>query len=499
MRLDPDTCYRALQTRDLRFDGQFFTAVRTTKIFCRPICPAPTPKLQNCQFFSSAAAAHAAGFRPCLRCRPELSPDLLGYITTATTVNRALNLISTGALDHGDAEQLATRLGVSERHLRRLFHGHLGVSPLAVAQTRRILFAKQLIDQTTLPLTDVAMAAGFGSIRRFNAALRHTYQKSPTQLRRSQSETPTAPTTMPELQLKLPYTAPYDWNAVVQFLAARQIIGVEVITPGCYRRTIELEGQHGVVEVRPVKDEHYLLATIRFPKVSVLHQIVERLRRLFDLRANVTEIAADLQTDTCLQPLVTARPGLRIPGAWDGFELAVRAILGQQISVAAATTLAGRLVQIYGVPLQSNSETPDLAVVFPSPEILAIADLTQIGLVRSRARAINALAAEAMRDPDLLTHSSSLETAIQRLCQLPGIGEWTAHYVAMRALREPDAFPASDLGLLKAMAALGQPVSKPELADYAQRWRPWRAYAAMQLWMMNVEDLSDQPLPIQNI
>jgi AraC family transcriptional regulator of adaptative response / DNA-3-methyladenine glycosylase II len=492
MLLDPDTCYRALQTRDSRFDGQFFTAVRTTKIFCRPVCPAPTPKRENCQFFSSAAAAHEAGFRPCLRCRPELSPNLLGYITTASTVNRALGLISEGALDEGSIEELATRLGVGERHLRRLFHEHLGVSPLAVAQTRRILFAKQLIDQTSLSMTDIAMASGFGSIRRFNHALRQTYQKSPSELRCSRVESLIE---TPELQLKLPFTAPYHWSALVDFLMARRIAGVEAITPASYHRTIAFEGQHGTVEVQPINDEAYLLATIRFPKISALSAIVERLRRLFDLRANVTEIAAHLQSDIHLQPLIVALPGLRVPGAWDGFEMAVRAILGQQVSVAAATTLMGRLVQTYGVPLQMESQTSDLAFVFPNPETLATADLTQIGLVRSRAEAINALAAEVAHNRDLLTHCSSLETAVERLCQLPGIGEWTAHYIAMRALREPDAFPATDLGLLKAMAALGQPVSKAELSNYSQRWRPWRAYAAMYLWMSNSHWMSNSPYP----
>lgn len=485
--LDQDTCYRALQTRDSRFDGRFFTAVRTTKIFCRPICPAPTPKRENCQFFASAAAAHEAGFRPCLRCRPELSPDLLTCITTATTVRRALRLISEGALDQDNTEALATRLGVSDRHLRRLFDQHLGVSPLAVAQTRRLLFAKQLIDETTLPMTDIAMAAGFNSIRRFNETIRKTYQKAPRELRRLQVETDAANAAEVPLQLKLPFHPPYHWAALVQFLTPRLTSGVEEITTEYYRRTIALEGKHGMVEVRPMPGANYLLAQIWFPQVSALPQIVERLRRLFDLHTNSTEIAAHLQTDARLQPLISTLPGLRIPGCWDAFELAVRAILGQQVSVAAATKLASRLVASYGTPFHSegHEHCPELLFVFPQPAILAAADLTGIGLPPNRAQAISQLAAKVAAEPSFFSQFPSLEAAIDQLCQLPGIGAWTAHYIAMRALREPDAFPATDLGLLRAINHLDPTVSKAAFLDVSQAWRPWRAYAAMYLWMMN--------------
>lgn len=484
MMLDPNTCYRALQTRDARFDGRFFTAVRTTRIFCRPICPAPTPKLENCQFFTSAAAAHEAGFRPCLRCRPELSPDLTAYITTASTVNRALRLIAEGALDESNVETLATRLGVGDRHLRRLFDQHLGISPVAVAQTRRLLFAKQLIDQTTLPMTDIALAAGFNSLRRFNAAIHQTYQKAPRALRRLQVEASTD--SVPEIQLKLSFTPPYDWATLVQFLMMRQTAGVEVVTPLCYARTIELEGHHGIVAVHPIQNTNSLLANIRFPKVALLSQIVERLRRLFDLHVNIAEIAAHLQTDPRLSPLVVAHPGLRIPGAWDGFELAVRAILGQQISVAAATTLANRLVQTYGEPLrlEGNLNLPALQFVFPQPEVLVTADLATLGIMPTRANAIRSLAAAVAENP-ILTQFASLDEAVQHLCQLPGIGEWTAHYIAMRALREPNAFPFSDVGLLRAMEKLGERVSSRALLNISYGWQPWRAYAAMHLWMMD--------------
>jgi AraC family transcriptional regulator, regulatory protein of adaptative response / DNA-3-methyladenine glycosylase II len=481
------TYYRALQTRDRRFDGRFFTAVRTTKIFCRPVCPAPTPKPENCEFFSSAAAAMGAGFRPCLRCRPELSPDLTPYLTTASSVNRALRLIGEGALDHDTVEALANRLGMGARHLRRLFVQHLGVTPIAVAQTRRILFAKQLIDDTALPMTDIAMAAGFGSIRRFNTAMQATYQKAPRDLRKLRVEpTSAAQDIQPEIQIKLPFHPPYAWEALVRFLQPRVTAGIEVITPDAYCRSIALAGQQGLVTVRPLPGAPYLLAQIRFPQVSALGQIVERLRQLFDLRANVGLIAAHLETDPDLRPWVKALPGLRVPGCWDGFELAVRVILGQQVTVAAATRMAGRLVQRYGEPLQWATEglaTEGLAYVFPTPASLAEADLTQIGLTSQRARAINVLAAQVAADPDFLTRTD-LDGA--QLCALPGIGPWTASYIAMRALREPDAFPASDLGLLKAMARLmgrpNQPLTQVELLQRSQAWQPWRAYAAMYLW-----------------
>lgn len=486
MMLNFETCYRALQTRDARFDGRFFTAVRTTGIFCRPICPAPTPRPENCQFFTSAAAAHEAGFRPCLRCRPELSPDLLSYVTTASTVNRALRLIGEGFLDEQSVVGLANRLGVGDRHLRRLFDQHIGVSPVAVAQTRRMLFAKQLIDQTTLPMTDVAIAAGFKSLRRFNAAMLATYQKAPRELRRLQVTEQS--TQVAEIQLRLAFQPPYHWDALVHFLKPRLMTGVEQITSTYYGRSIELEGAQGAVLVQPVPDANYLLAQIRFPKVTALSQIVERLRRLFDLSANVNEIAAHLQTDRSLAPLVAALPGLRIPGAWDPFELAVRAILGQQVSVSAAATLASRLVQRYGKPFcleglgESWPESIKLAALFPNPEILAEADLTEIGVTSARARAIQALAAKVAIDRQFFQTLGDLEAAVAQLCELPGIGPWTAQYIAMRALREPDAFPAGDLALRR---ALDQSLSPQELEARSQVWRPWRAYAAMHLWMMN--------------
>jgi AraC family transcriptional regulator of adaptative response / DNA-3-methyladenine glycosylase II len=481
MNLDSDICYRAIKTRDARFDGQFFTAVCTTGIYCRPICPAPTPKQENCRFFPSAAAAQMAGFRPCLRCRPELSPGLSALVGTTSTVVRALELIAEGALDQGSVAVLAARLGVGDRHLRQLFAQHLGTSPSAVAQTRRLLFAKQLIDETSLSMTDVAIAAGFASIRRFNEVIQQTYQKPPKELRRLTTQNSTKP---PEIKLKLPFSPPFNWAALVHFLAPRATPGIESVGNDYYRRSIVLDGVQGAIEVRPVQGQNYLVASICFPKVTGLTQIVGRLHRLFDLNANVAEIAAYLQPDPKLSLAIAALPGLRIPGAWDNLELAVRAILGQQVSVAAATTLAGRLVETYGEPLalEGISWGEALRFVFPRPEVLATADLSSLGIPRPRAFAIASLAAAVAQDPDLLQPCQNLEDTVQKLCKLPGIGEWTAQYIAMRALREPDAFPATDLGLLRSIEKLGYPMTKAQFSETAQAWRPWRAYAAMYLW-----------------
>ncbi|MCG8365441.1 MAG: DNA-3-methyladenine glycosylase 2 family protein [Pseudanabaenales cyanobacterium] len=485
MKLDHDICYRAIQTRDARFDGQFFTAVRSTGIYCRPVCPAPTPKPENCRFFSSAAAAHEAGFRPCLRCRPEVSPELRSQLEMTSTVARGLSLIAEGVLDEGKVGDLATQLGVSDRHLRRLFTQHLGASPLAVAQTRRIHFAKKLLDETSLSIADVALASGFTSLRRFNDVMRQTYQRTPRELRKHLTAGKGGFDSA-GITLKLPFSPPYNWAAMARFLTPRATPGIETVGPDYYRRTLAIEGAHGIVDIRPFAEQSHLVANIQFPQVTGFSQIVERLRRLFDLGAKAAEIDAHLQTSPYLGQSVAVLPGLRVAGAWDAFELAVRAILGQQISVVAATTLAGRLVKTYGDPLaiaDGTAASSDLQFVFPTPTVLAHADLTEIGLTRTRARAISALAAAVVKTPNLLQACTDLEETVQTLRQLPGIGEWTAHYIAMRALHEPDAFPATDLGLLRAMGSDKTPITKTQLLEIAEAWRPWRAYAAMRLWL----------------
>jgi len=480
--LDHNACYRALLTRDSRFDGRFFIAVTTTGIYCRPICPARPPKLENCLFMPSAAAAQAAGFRPCLRCRPEAAPELAVWRGTANTVARALKLIDEGALDEGDVETLAGRLGVGGRHLRRLFQHHLGAAPVVVAQTRRLLFAKALLADTALPMMEVALAAGYGSLRRFNAAMRRSWDRPPSALRRA---TKSSPPNGGGVTIRLPYQPPFDWPALVGFLGPRSIPGVEAVEGDCYRRTIALGGRHGVVEIRPAARANQLEATIRFPVVAALGTIVHRLKRQFDLDADAIAIGAHLAADPLLAPLVAARPGLRVPGAWDPFELAVRAILGQQISVGAATVLAGRVAAAYGAPLLLEDGGPvpaDLSHVFPAPAELTGADPGVLRVPRARAATIAGLAAVLAREPDLLAPILPLDETVARLCKLPGIGPWTAQYVAMRALREPDAFPSGDLGLRKAAATAEGVPSIKELEARSDAWRPWRAYAAIHLW-----------------
>ncbi len=485
MKLDGDVCYRALLTRDARFDGRFFIAVRTTGIYCRPICPARPPRRENVTFYGTAAAAQEAGFRPCLRCRPECSPDLAAWRGTANTVSRALALIADGGLDGDDAgvDQVALRLGVGGRQLRRLFRQHLGASPIAVAQTRRILFAKQLIHETRMGMAEVALAAGFGSVRRFNDTFRRLYGRPPSALRRQGGDEVARRAVAAPITLRLSYAPPYDWDAMIEFLAARAIAGVEVVTPTAYRRTIALDGRHGTIEVTPAAGRPALAVTIRFPNVRALPLIIARIRRLFDLAADVAAITTQLAEDPRLASLVAARPGLRVPGAWDGFELAVRAVLGQQITVVAARRLAAKLVAVHGEPLAVPDEPGGLTAVFPTPEHLAAVDLATLGMPRARAATLSALARRVAADPRLFDREPDLDAAVARLRALPGVGEWTAQYIAMRALREPDAFPAADVGLLRAMVGPdGRRPSAGALLDVAEGWRPWRAYAAQHLW-----------------
>jgi AraC family transcriptional regulator of adaptative response / DNA-3-methyladenine glycosylase II len=482
MDMDDDACYRAIETRDHRFDGRLFVAVKTTGIYCRPFCPAPTPKRENVRFFHSAAAAQEAGFRPCLRCRPETSPDLAFWRGSSNTVSRALGLIEAGALDAANLETLAARLGVGGRQLRRLFRQHLGASPISIAQTRRILLAKQLIHDTRLPMTEVALAAGFGSVRRFNEIFQQLYRRPPGALRRKGvAEAPVG--TTDSVAVRLGYRPPYDWSAILAFLRARAIPGTEVVSSDRYARTIAIGGEHGVVVVEPA-DGNVLKATVRLANLGSLPAIIARVRRVFDLAADPLAIGAHLGTDPILAPLVAARPGLRVPGAWDGFELAVRAILGQQITVSAATRLAGKLVLAFGEKLTDPAAIDQgLTHVFPTPGRLADADLAALGMPKARLMALSSLAAAIVADPLIFGPRRSLEEAIAQLRSLAGVGEWTAQYIAMRELREPDAFPAADIGLMRALSyGSGVRPSPAEMLAHAERWRPWRAYAALHLW-----------------
>ena len=470
---------RARRSRDARFDGQFYIGVRTTGIYCRPICPANTPKSENVTFFPTAAAASEAGYRPCLRCRPECAPGTPAWSGTSTTVRRGLRLIANGVLDDSNVEDLATRLGVTSRHLRRLFTRHLGASPLAVAHTQRLHFAKQLIDQTRLPMQDIAVAAGYGSIRRFNDSFVKTYGRSPRELRRA-GDAADAAGTDTALTVRLPCRAPFDWASLLAFFAARAIPGVESIEGGRYRRTVKIDGQAGVIEV--LQDRGSVSLAMHGVGTQNIFPVVQRCREIFDLDAPMQEIGPVLAQDAVLARLLRGNPGVRVPGAWDGFELAVRAILGQQISVKAATTIAGRIVKAYGEPVQGNG-FPGLTHLFPAPERLARARFNNIGITGSRAATLRRLA-QAVAGGSLSFDVSQDPAAFREsLLAIPGIGEWTAQYVAMRALKNPDAFPAADLGLLRAFDRPGRPRLRPaELEEMSQAWRPWRAYAALLLW-----------------
>jgi AraC family transcriptional regulator, regulatory protein of adaptative response / DNA-3-methyladenine glycosylase II len=449
---------RARLARDARFDGRFFIGVTSTGIYCRPICPAPAPKEANVRYYPSAAAAAEAGFRPCLRCRPEASPGTPAWLGASATVSRALKLIAQSALDDEGVDELAERLGVGSRHLRRLFLKYLGATPVAVAQTRRVHFAKKLIDETGLTMTQVAMAAGFGSIRRFNATFQNLYGRTPRDLRKAaRSANGHEPGSY---TFRLGYRPPYDWNSIIAFLASRAIPGVEFVTPDEYRRTIVIDGRAGMIAVRPAA-KNYLEARIRYGDPAALFRIVERVRAIFDAGADPAEIVKNFRRDATLSPLVGTWPGLRVPGCFDGFEMAVRAILGQQVSVKGASTMAGRVAAAFG-------STCEDGVLFPRPESLAEADLCKVGLTRQRAASIRALAAAAAQGEIAFNGSLDPQQFEERITTIPGIGPWTAQYVAMR-LGEPDAFPAGDLYLRR-------------VGSESEAWRPWRAYAAMYLW-----------------
>ena len=472
MELDLQVCSRARLSRDPRFDGKFFIGVLGSRVYCRSICPAPTAKEKNVRYFATAAAAAEAGFRPCLRCRPECSPGTPAWLGTPNTVSRALRLIAESGLEDGGVESLAERLGVGSRHLRRLFVQHLGATPSAVAQTRRLHFAKKLIDETKLPMGEVALASGFGCVRRFNAAIRRIYRRTPTQIRHLARLA--APRAENHYVFRLRYRPPYSWHGMLRFLAARATPGVEAVQDGRYLQTISANGSYGTIEVSLDAANDALLARVQFGDPRSLFLIVERIRAMFDLNADCAAIAPHLK-DPILAERVNAEPGLRVPGCWSGFELAIRAILGQQITVKGATTLAGALVRTFGKPI-ANAGT--LTHLFPTPEVLATADLTGVGMPKARIETIRAFARAVCDGLISFEGIVGADEFLTSLCEIPGIGKWTAQYVAMRALGEPDAFPSGDLGLLRALSL----DNSRELERRAEAWRPWRAYATMYLW-----------------
>jgi AraC family transcriptional regulator of adaptative response / DNA-3-methyladenine glycosylase II len=493
MPLDARLCYQALVTRDARYDGRFFVGVTSTGIYCRPTCPARTARSDNCRFFAAAAAAEAAGFRPCLRCRPETAPEHGAWRGTSNSVARGLDLIALGALDgpEGSVEALAERLGVGARHLRRLFDEHLGASPIAVAQTRRIAFAKQLLHETRLPISEVALAAGFGSVRRFNETFRDMFGRPPSALRRAAREVlPEGSASTSGVTLRLYYRPPYDFGGVLDFLRARAIAGVELVGDDRYQRTFEQEGQIGSVEVRHEPSQRALIVTLRAGDMRVVLPVLARVRRVFDVASDVGLIGEQLSADPLLASLVRERPGLRVPGGFDGFELATRALLGQQVSVAAARQLGERLVRLCGPAVLLG---PSLVRLFPRPEHVAAADLSRLGAPRARLAALAALAEAASSDAHLFEPQSTLEGTLARLSAVRGIGPWTAQYIALRAARDPDAFPASDRGLLRGLSlCLGAACTPAALERRAERWRPWRAYAAQHLWARDAADAASR-------
>jgi len=474
MELDARVCDRARLARDPRFDGRFYIAVLSTGIYCRPICPSPTARRENVRYFGTAEEAVAAGFRPCLRCRPEAAPGTPRWRGTSSTVSRALRLIEEGALQTGTLIELSRRLGVSARHLHRLFATHLGTSPIAVAKTWRLYLAKHLITDTDLPMSRVAFAAGFRTVRRFNDSIREFYGRTPSELRRQQRGALHA--SRDDYVFRLPYRPPYDWDSLVSFLAARAIPGIEDTSGGVYRRTFSQAGSHGTLQVRHEPDGRCLETRVRFAAPISLLPIVSRVRTMFDLSGDTAAITRHFRGDPLLGPLVRTYPGLRIPGAWDAFEMWVRALLGESGSGAgAAPARAAGLARRFGEPLSLSGAGP-LAYVFPTPRALAAANGDEPGpdrldVLRDFARAI----VSAGRDGE--TPEADL---LERAARGRLAGEGAAAYVELRAFGQPDAFPEDDPVLLGQASA--RPESPGELAAIAERWRPWRGYAAMYLW-----------------
>jgi AraC family transcriptional regulator of adaptative response / DNA-3-methyladenine glycosylase II len=476
MDMDHDACYRAIAARDARFDGVFFVGVTTTGIYCRPVCPARTPGRDRCRFFATAAAAERDRFRPCLRCRPELAPGHAPVDANGRLARGVAARIEAGALnDNGGVESLAGEFGLSSRQLRRVVRQELGVSPVQLAQTHRLLLAKQLLGESHLRIIDVAFASGFGSVRRFNALFRSHYGLSPAEVRRTARPAPAGT----GVRLTLAYRPPLAWDELLGFLAARAIAGVECAAAGRYWRTARVAGHRGWLAVAAAAGRNALAVEFPATLVPVIPALLARVRHLFDLNARPDVIAAHLACDTRLGPTVRQCPGLRVPGAFDGFEMAVRAVLGQQISVRAAQTLAGRFAAALGEAI----ETPlaGLDRVTPTPERIADAGpgvLSALGVTRARADCLRTLARAVADGRVRLEPGPDPVAALGRLQELPGIGPWTAQYIAMRALRWPDAFPDGDLGLLRAAGE----TSARRLRAAAEAWRPWRAYAAIHLW-----------------
>ncbi len=469
MQLNRDQCYQAMLTHDSRFDGHFFVAVKSTGIYCRPICRSKPPGREKCEFYKLAAAAEAAGFRPCLRCRPELAPGQAPADSAERLTSAAIKQIEAGELQERSVGDLAMSLGVTDRHLRRVLLQNLGVTPIQLAQTRRLLLAKQLLTDTTLSMIDIAFASGFTSLRRFNALFRERYSMAPKTLREKKRQGAGGTS----FECRLFYRAPFEWDSLLDFFSRRVFAGVEEVEGDRYRRTVAIGSHSGWISVQNDPAQSALRVEVSISLLPVLMQLLARLRRLFDLEATPQLIS------THLGELAIRHPGLRVPGAFDGFEMAIRAIIGQQISVKAATTFAARLTARFGKLVATPF--PSLTHLAPTPVAIATAtseELTGIGLTQARAKSIQAMAQAVVNGSVKLDIAVSIDQTLAKLKELPGIGDWTANYFAMRVLGWPDAFPSSDLGILKALNT----TNPREALAVAENWRPWRAYAAMHLW-----------------
>ena len=474
MVLDPDGCFRAMRAHDTRFDGVFFAGIRSTGIYCRPICPARPAKRENCQFFETAAAAERAGFRPCLRCRPEIAPGNARVDSANRIASLALARIEAGAIDDRSVDDLAAEFGITARHLRRTIEIEYGVSPVEIAQTQRLLLAKQLLTETPLPVTEIAFASGFSSLRRFNSLFKQRYRLNPSQFRGRRNALPGD-----SVVCQTGYRPPLDWPAMLTFLAARACPGVESIRDDRYLRTVAIGKHRGWIAAALSKTKSTIRVEVSASLVPVLGIVLTRVKRLFDLGAHPMRIAETLSADPRLQALVELRPGLRVPGAFDGFEMALRAILGQQVSVKAATTLNGRFAEAFGGTIETPyPELTRLAADAAHIAEASIDDIRKLGLTRARAESSLALARAIAHGGLRLEPGVDVERTMVALKELPGIGEWTAQYIAMRALAWPDACPHTDLGVFKSLDTR----AGKDVLGIASAWSPWRAYGVMHLW-----------------
>ena len=476
--LDPHICWQAIYSRDSRFDGRFFAGATSTGLYCRNVCAVPFARPENTHLFTYAAEAESAGFRPCKRCRPQASPGTPAWLGTIAVVSRAVRMILEGALNEKSVEDLAERLGIGERQLRRLFAQHLGASPLKIATSQRLQEARKLIEKSRLPMTQIAFRAGFKSIREFNHAVRASTGRAPSELRHAAgaSQSTSSPT---GLELHLPYRPPFEWTSLISFMRERAIPGVELVSENSYQRTIEVFGVPGFLTVRNDEAKSRLIAYVQTTSLTGLAQTVERVRRIFDLNADSVQIGRHLSRDPRLRELLILRPGLRVPGTWDGFEASVLAILGQNLTTAGADGSITGLVQMFGTPVESPIR--GLSHLFPQPKAFALPDLSKVGISDACANTLRKLASSIVQGNLNFATMKTLNLTVSRLRSACGVEESTANYIAMRAFGEPDAFPTRDPGLRLRLSQSNVSISPGQFLAIAEQWRPWRAYAAMHL------------------